>query len=314
MYIIEGKNMGKNPASVNLDTGCIEINAALFKGYSEHTRRVILAHEIGHYVNQDADDELLADSFAIEYLAGKSERSLRKSVSGLITALKDCNIPDDRKRNIVITALKIDAEKFGNHKSQKILDEMNNKKANASGGGGGAGAMGLAGAIINFAASFIQTGNLYLWGPKAAWFNSTNKSYTQTAERVETTREATRVIVMTDMQFYAPNGLDFINAQLNDEDVLVSRVAGKLAAENVFRDNNAGTTPPKTNLLVQYEWFKNTVIEEKNNLKKLVEAHMKMLGYDVSSGSSSSSIFTTKNVLIAGGVLAVILIVFRLWR
>ncbi|MDR0763002.1 MAG: hypothetical protein LBF01_00710, partial [Bacteroidales bacterium] len=195
MKIVNGKNMGLNPASVNLDTGVIEINARLFSKYDKITKQAIIAHEIGHYVEQNESNEELADKFALNFLAGKSERSLRRTVAALLAALKPCNIPESRKMQIIISALEIDRDKFGNKNAAQILNEIYARKSNATGSGAGSaagGGLALASSIIAAAVQQIDIIMRFFASPKALWYaeGSDNNFGAKNPTRIELVRKA----------------------------------------------------------------------------------------------------------------------------
>jgi hypothetical protein len=302
MYIVDGTDMGINPARVNLDTGRIEINRALFDKYPQSTRDIILAHEKGHYVKQTFDEHL-ADSFAIEYLAGKSERSLRKSVSGLITALKDCNIPEARKINIVKTALRIDAEKFGNKNAKYLLEQMSRiqRKQNTANAIGPA---TIVSAATSLATSFIATGNGFLWGPKAAWFKGERYWYTESPDRKTTVRYAVSSAMGYTLN-YAPSGIDKVYTIINNDNEILDRTFGCLKTSGTFLDSNAGTkNVTYKDMINKAPWYKKVVLQERDNLKGMIDAQLKQAGYDVDGTNSSSS--KTKYIVIAAiGIAAI---------
>lgn len=57
--------MGNNPASIHIPTGQISVNPLFWDKLTEDERKIIITHEKGHYVNQNAD-EIAADKYLID--------------------------------------------------------------------------------------------------------------------------------------------------------------------------------------------------------------------------------------------------------
>ena len=64
-----------NPARTNVRTGEIEINASRMRQLRPETREYVLLHEVGHY-KLKTFDEVAADRYALQHLAGKKPYSL----------------------------------------------------------------------------------------------------------------------------------------------------------------------------------------------------------------------------------------------
>ena len=113
-----------SPALADLQEGVITVNTPVFNKYDDFTKRYILLHEKGH-IKLNTFNEIAADSYAFDALAGTEPYSLRNSVKALQTALPFTNpVHDERLRTQVIRALEWDAA-HGNMDAQKELDEMN---------------------------------------------------------------------------------------------------------------------------------------------------------------------------------------------
>lgn len=118
-------SMGRNPASVEMDSGTIILNKDIFPNYDEFTKKFIVEHEKGHY-NLQTDDESKCDTYALQKLYGKTNRSLKKSVIALSKFLPD---NDPRIEKLYKETLLIDWKLNKNKKALKELS-MNIKKSN----------------------------------------------------------------------------------------------------------------------------------------------------------------------------------------
>ena len=70
------------PAGCNIDTGVIVINPTLFDVLSDFQKKFVLLHEEGH-IRLHTHDEIQADAYAFDRLAGTEFRSLKQSVEFL---------------------------------------------------------------------------------------------------------------------------------------------------------------------------------------------------------------------------------------
>ncbi len=113
-----------SPARVYQDEGVIEINMKRWRQLPKSHQDYILAHEEGHYV-LDTGDEMAADQYAFEKLAGKMPGSLRNTVHALIDVLPGAT-PEQRRRMdaAVKRALKYDARHNRNQVARQEYIEM----------------------------------------------------------------------------------------------------------------------------------------------------------------------------------------------
>lgn len=75
-YFNYGNDMGDNPAKVNLDTGEISLNPLLWDSLSSEERIIILNHEKGHLVNDNAN-ESQADKYLIDKYGVTTENLIK---------------------------------------------------------------------------------------------------------------------------------------------------------------------------------------------------------------------------------------------
>jgi hypothetical protein len=113
-----------SPALADLQERVITVNTPVFNRYDDFTKKYILLHEKGH-IKLNTFNEIAADNYAFDELAGTAPYSLRNSVKALQNALPFTHpAHDERLRQQVIRALKWDAA-HGNTSAQKELSEMN---------------------------------------------------------------------------------------------------------------------------------------------------------------------------------------------
>lgn len=113
-----------SPARVYRDEGVIEINLNRWRQLPKSHRDYILAHEEGHYV-LDTGDELAADQYAFEKLAGKMPGSLRNTVHALIDVLPGQTPEQHRRMDAAVKrALKYDARHNGNQAAREEYIKM----------------------------------------------------------------------------------------------------------------------------------------------------------------------------------------------
>jgi len=123
---VTSKELGQCPASVEMDSGLIDINVDVWDRYNDFQRSFIIEHEIGHYELQ-TDDEALADTYALKKLYGSVNGSLKKSLE---TLFKIGIVDNDRLTKLYIEALKIDAFDNNNENAIKELENLGITKMN----------------------------------------------------------------------------------------------------------------------------------------------------------------------------------------
>lgn len=88
------------PAGCLIDEALIIINPDTFYSYSPFQRKFILLHEEGHIMlktGTEVEDEILADAYAFDRLAGTEFRSLKQSLE-FLDALLVPGLPSTDKR------------------------------------------------------------------------------------------------------------------------------------------------------------------------------------------------------------------------
>lgn len=135
-----GKNMGNNPAQVNIETGVVLINKKIWSKLTDYEKAIILLHEEGHYANSSLD-EIKADCYAIsQYLKDgntpEKRLQLKKTIFGVVPSDPE-NI--QRKIAFVRNLLQYDSVANGSEASRDCLEFLENsytgKEANAVGAG-----------------------------------------------------------------------------------------------------------------------------------------------------------------------------------
>jgi hypothetical protein len=104
------RQMGDNPASVDMVTHELILNRDVFPKKSSFTRKFIKEHERGHLI-LDTDSEEKADEYALRKLYKSENKSLKKSIKALTEFLPD---DDDRIETLYNKALEIDKSNRNN--------------------------------------------------------------------------------------------------------------------------------------------------------------------------------------------------------
>ncbi|MDR2362737.1 MAG: hypothetical protein LBD91_08440 [Prevotellaceae bacterium] len=113
-----------SPAIADFYERTITLNEPVYSRFDDFTQRFILHHEQGHLA-LNTHDELAADNYAFEALAGREPFSLRKSVDALEVSLPYTH-PEhyERLRQQLRRALEWDAA-HGNAAAARELERMN---------------------------------------------------------------------------------------------------------------------------------------------------------------------------------------------
>lgn len=151
-----GKNMGNNPATVNIDTGIVWINKNLWNKFSDYEKAIILLHEQGHYANHSLD-EIKADCYAIsQWLkdGNTPERrmQLKKTIFGIVPNDEE-NI--QRKIAFVRNLLQYDSTVNGCEASRDCLAFLDSSRS----GSKQANAVGVAMGVLSVVSTGLKIGS-----------------------------------------------------------------------------------------------------------------------------------------------------------
>lgn len=277
MKVVVGENIEiYNPASVDLDTEIVEVNASLFRSMTPEERRLVILHEAGHCYYNTVGDESLADRFSLEVLAGSESSSLRKNLERLIGVLSSAGVSEQRLRALVLNALEIDYEKFGNEEAGKLLEEAKSRKANC----GGLAASIIAAIIV--AATTVMTTCVSMGVQKRAnWFVGDPKGTTKNGYKIDLIQIATRHYVAELLKYNYMKGEEYIYSVLNNKSKTYSMVHAKL--RGYFFDVNIFTRSfgNETNFYKSKNcgWAKAEIDKEVEAQKDWVHAKLVEAGY-----------------------------------
>lgn len=305
------KGMGKNPASVNLDTRVIRANAPLFKTYTPLQKSVVVLHEKGHVHYDTVDNEELADRYALEMLAGSEPQSLRKTVDALLGVLKDCDVPESRKKAIIVSALRIDAERFGNEHAQQLLEELSKDARVAN--------IGVAAvtAIIMAAIALIGLLQQTIFGKRAEWFvgdmGGTKKNQTK-INFIEQACDSVgaKAIKLKASSAHEDGGYSAIIEQLNNEDWVYKEV--HTALYPAFKDNNIFSPAffrSEKKFYKKVSWAKAYIKEYLPTVKQNVRDEYVKRGYDVQTEEEKASSTSNRKMLLIGVALLAVLFLLK---
>ena len=115
-----------SPAAIDRLNGVLYINPKLFNRLTPFQKKFVKWHEIGHYKEQTSD-EVIADAFAFDQLAGTEFRSLKQAL-GCISEILDSSNPGKQQRYDALykRALAWDYNVNGNILAKQALEQLNN--------------------------------------------------------------------------------------------------------------------------------------------------------------------------------------------
>lgn len=305
------KGMGTNPASVNLDTKEIRINAPLFSMLTPLQQKLVLGHEKGHLRYDTVDDEELADRYALELMAGSEPQSLRKSVDALIGVLASCQIPESRKKAIIVRALRIDAERFGNEHARQLLEELDKEARVAN-----FVSVAAVTAIVMAAIALIGLLQQTIFGKRAEWFVG-DMGGTKKNQRKKTFIEqacdsvGAKAIKIKASSAHEDGGYSAIIAQLDNESWVFNEVHAALYP--AFKDNNIFSPAffrSADKFYKKVSWAKGYIREYLPTVKQNVRDEYVKRGYqfkgdEIKTSSSGGASGGRNLVLVAVALLAV---------
>ena len=114
-----------SPAAIDRTNGILYINPTLFNRLTPFQKKFVKYHEMGHYKFQTSD-ELVADAYAFDQLAGTEFRSLKQAL-GCINDVLSENNPTKKIRYDALykRALEWDYKNTGNLLAKRELDFIN---------------------------------------------------------------------------------------------------------------------------------------------------------------------------------------------
>lgn len=301
-----------NPARVNLDTGVVEVNANLFRHYSPLQRELVLQHEAGHVYHDTVDNEELADRYALEQVAGTVQYSLRRSVDGLLEIFEKANVPEGRKKELIISALRIDAERFGNEHAKALLEEIRNEPRIAN-------SLSVAAvtAIVSAAIALIGLLQQTIFGKRAEWFIGDMGGKKMTQNKINLLQEACDSVGAKAIKLKATSSREdggelLVYEQLDDDDWVYNEV--HTALYPAFKDNNIFSPSffrSRDKFYKKCSWAK----EEIQNYLPTVRSHVRnefaKQGYsdpNGSGGASSLSIASGSSSLLRYALIGLVLL------
>jgi hypothetical protein len=287
------KEMGLNPASIDLDTGIVTINRDIWGKFSPVQKDLILLHEKAHYLFQNTDDEILCDKWALEQYAKRKNASLKKAIDAFNDLLNKPYISFERREQILLTCLTIDAEKFGNKRAAILLVEYKKSKGRRANA-----VDAIAGAITSVASFFISLGNSFLWGKKNDW--AKEKGTSRTPQRETILKNFIRKVIGLEMQRFVNMGyksqdlLGKIESYCKNYTQVSKDCFVQMSLDRYFDDGNVATyswgsgnyTYEKFISSQYYSWFPGAVKEYANaTYQEIYEAIQNQM--NGSSGAAS---------------------------
>lgn len=129
MHIVHSTDIGDCPAAVDRTRGILYINPEVMESITPFQRKFVVLHELGHY-RLDTSDEVKADAYAFDRLAGTEWRSLKQCLESLSEVLDGDN-PTLRPRYEALyrRALEWDAAR-GNAQAAAALGQMDYASGN----------------------------------------------------------------------------------------------------------------------------------------------------------------------------------------
>ena len=281
-----------NPARVNLDTGVVEVNANLFRHYSPLQRELVLQHEAGHVYHDTVDNEELADRYALEQVAGTVQYSLRRSLDGLLEILEKANVPEERKKELIISALQIDAERFGNEHAKALLEELRKRPRIANDGGLSAAAIV---AIIQAAIALIGLLQQTIFGKRAEWFIGDMGGKKRTQNKINLLQDACDSVGAKAIKLKATSSREdggelLVYEQLDDDDWVYNEV--HTALYPAFKDNNIFSPSffrSRDKFYKKCSWAKEEIQNYLPTVRSYVRNEFAKQGYSDTNGSGGAS-------------------------
>ena len=114
-----------SPAAIDRTNGILYINPKLFNRLTPFQKKFVKYHEMGHYKFQTSD-ELVADAYAFDQLAGTEFRSLKQALGCINDVLKNNNPTKQLRYDALYRrVLEWDYKNTGNLLAKRELDFIN---------------------------------------------------------------------------------------------------------------------------------------------------------------------------------------------
>ena len=111
-----------SPAAIDRTNGILYINPKLFNRLTPFQKKFVKYHEMGHYKFQTSD-ELVADAYAFDQLAGTEFRSLKQALGCINDVLKNNNPTKQLRYDALYRrVLEWDYKNTGNLLAKRELD------------------------------------------------------------------------------------------------------------------------------------------------------------------------------------------------
>ena len=117
-----------SPAAIDRTNGILYINPKLFNRLTPFQKKFVKYHEMGHYKFQTSD-ELVADAYAFDQLAGTEFRSLKQALGCINDVLKNNNPTKQLRYDALYRrVLEWDFKNTGNLLAKQELDFLKSGK------------------------------------------------------------------------------------------------------------------------------------------------------------------------------------------
>ena len=117
-----------SPAAIDRTNGILYINPKLFNRLTPFQKKFVKYHEMGHYKFQTSD-ELVADAYAFDQLAGTEFRSLKQALGCINDVLKNNNPTKQLRYDALYRrVLEWDYKNTGNLLAKQELDFLQSRK------------------------------------------------------------------------------------------------------------------------------------------------------------------------------------------
>ena len=130
MKVVHTTHIGDSPAAIDRSRGILYLNPDIMRTLTPFQQKFVYWHEMGHY-HLDTSDEIQADAYAFDQLAGTEFQSLKQCLKSLREVLSEDN-PTLKPRYdaLLIRAFEWDAQR-GSQTAKKALEAYYAENTNA---------------------------------------------------------------------------------------------------------------------------------------------------------------------------------------